>query len=75
MAQIKKPNQKLKPYLVLQYLLKHTDEENVISAEKIALNLNADYGIDAERRSVYKDIEEINKILQSRGSHMRPFAV
>lgn len=62
-ARGKKPNQKLKPYLVLQYLLKHTDEENVISAEKIALNLNADYGIDAERRSVYKDIEEINKIL------------
>ena len=28
----KKPNQKLKPYVVLQYLLKYTDENNVATA-------------------------------------------
>ena len=36
----KQPNQKLKPYLVLQYLLKYS-----------------------ERRSIYSDIEEINKAM------------
>ena len=56
----KKPNQKLKPYLVLQYLMLNSDESHTISAEKIAEALQ-NYGIDAERRSIYKDIEEINK--------------
>lgn len=56
----KKPNQKLKPYLVLQYLMLNSDENHTISAEKIAEALQK-YGIDAERRSIYKDIEEINK--------------
>ena len=46
----KKPDQKLKPYLVLQYLLKNTDENNVISAPKIAEHLKVFYGIYAERR-------------------------
>lgn len=54
----KKPNQKLKPYLVLQFLLRETDENNVVTADDIVAYLN-EIGIDAERRSVYKDIEEI----------------
>ena len=58
----KKADQKLKPYLVLQYLLKYSDENNVISAPKIVGYLQ-EYGIYAERRSVYKDIEEINKAM------------
>lgn len=58
----KQPNQKLKPYLVLQYLLKQTDEDNVASATQIRDYL--DYcGIYAERRSIYRDIEDINKIM------------
>jgi hypothetical protein len=56
----KKPNQKLKPYLVLQFLLRETDENNVVTADDIVAYLN-EIGIDAERRSVYKDIEEINR--------------
>ena len=28
----KKANQKMKPYIVLQYLMKHTDENHVASA-------------------------------------------
>lgn len=59
----KKVNQKLKPYLVLQYLLRHSDENNTISAPNIAGYLQEICGIDAERRSVYKDIEEINKAM------------
>ena len=33
----KKQNQKLKPYLVLQYLLRQSDENHVISAENIEM--------------------------------------
>ena len=58
----KKPNQKLKPYVVLQYLLKFTDENNVATAFDIIGYLKEDCDIDAERRSIYRDIEEINTV-------------
>lgn len=58
----KKPNQKLKPYLVLQILMKNTDEDHVMSSAEIVDALD-EMGIDAERRSIYTDIAEINKAL------------
>lgn len=58
----RKPNQKLKPYLVLQYLLKYTDEDHPADAYRICDYLQ-ELGIDAERRSIYSDIDEINKVL------------
>ena len=58
----KKPNQKGKPYVVLQYLLKNTDEDHIATAFDIIAFLEDECGIDAERRSIYKDIEEINKV-------------
>ena len=58
----KKNNQKLKPYLVLQYLLKNMDEDNVASAFDIIGFLD-DCGIYAERRSIYRDIDDVNKIM------------
>ena len=57
----KQANQKLKPYLVLQYLLRETDENHLVTADNIVSYLELDCGITAERRSIYKDIEEINK--------------
>ena len=57
----KKPNQKLKAYLVYEYLKKNSDEENTVSATDIISYLQ-ERGIDAERRSVYRDIEDINKL-------------
>lgn len=57
----KQVNQKIKPYIVLQYLLKMTDDEHVQSAVEICAYLN-ECGISAERRSIYRDIEEINKV-------------
>ena len=59
----KRDHQKIKPYLVLQYLLEHTDEEHTVSAADIVAYFQEYYGIDAERRSIYKDIDEINKVL------------
>ena len=57
----KQNNQKMKPYLVLQYLLKNTDENHTQSAYDIMEYLG-ECGISSERRSIYSDIEEINKI-------------
>lgn len=59
----KQPNQKMKPYLVLQYLLKNSDENHTVSAPDIVAFLQDDCGIYAERRSIYRDIEEINKAM------------
>ena len=59
----KKNNQKLKPYLVLQYLLRHSDENHHINAYEIVSYLQDECGIYAERRSIYRDIDEINKAL------------
>lgn len=55
-------NQKLKPYLVLQILMRETDENHVLTAPEIAGKLRI-MGIEAERRSIYRDIAEINKAL------------
>ena len=55
-------HQKLKPYMVLQYLLRHSDEEHVVTAPDIAADLKVTYDIDAERRSIYRDIHEINLV-------------
>lgn len=59
----KRDHQKIKPYLVMQYLLDHSDEEHTVSAAEIVAYFQEYYGIDAERRSIYKDIDEINKVL------------
>ena len=59
----RKPDQKMKPYLVYQFLLKKTDENHFVSAEEIVGYLQEACGIDAERRSIYKDIDAINKAL------------
>ena len=58
----KKKDQKLKAYLVLQYLLKYTDENNPVTAFDIIAYL-AECGIDAERRGIYRDIDDINRIM------------
>ena len=59
----KKNNQKMKPFLVYQYLMRHTDENHVIRADDICLAMTETYGIDAERRGIYRDIDEINKAI------------
>lgn len=48
-------NQKLKLIYVLDILKKYSDEENPLNAIDIAEKL-AEYGIDAERKSIYNDI-------------------
>ena len=59
----RKQNQKLKTYLVLRYLTENTDENHLIKGEYLAADIEVKYGISAERRSIYRDIEEINKVM------------
>ena len=58
----KKEHQKIKPYVVLQYLLKESDENHIKTGKDIAAFLCVNCGIYAERRSIYRDIDEINKV-------------
>ena len=58
----KKFHQKIKPYVVLQYLLKYTDENHVATGEEIAEAIKLNCEISAERRSIYRDIKEINTV-------------
>ena len=41
----KKNNQKMKPFLVYQYLMRHTDENHVIRADDICLAMTETYGV------------------------------
>lgn len=58
----RKNNQRMKAFLVLQYLLKNSDEAHPAKIDDITNYLQDDCGIAAERRSVYKDIQEINVV-------------
>ena len=59
----KQVNQKLKTYLIMQYFLKNSDEEHPLQMSAIRQFLLDDCGIESERRSIYRDIDDINKIL------------
>lgn len=51
----RRPNQKLKIMRIRDILLENTDEEHPMSVKEIISHLS-DYGIDAERKSIYEDI-------------------
>lgn len=57
----KRDDQKMKPYLVLQFLLKNSDQDNPKTAKQIIAFLK-EGGLTAERRYIYKDIQDINLV-------------
>ena len=57
-----KNDQKKEPYLVYEYLMRYSDANHVVSANELVGYLQ-ECGISAECRSIYKEIEEINKAL------------
>lgn len=67
-----KGNHKLKLLYIRDILKKYSDEENPISAEKICSYLQ-NYGINAERKSVYNDISILSEygynIIRSYGTN------
>ena len=58
----RKNDQKMKPYLVYCYLMQKSDANHVVPASELVAYLE-ECGIHAERRSIYKDIDEINKAI------------
>ena len=69
----KKDYQRMKPYIIYDYLMRNSDEAHTIKIatdrkekadedNSIQTHLNS-LEIHAERRSVYRDIEEINQML------------
>ena len=54
--------QKYKSILVLQVLLKYTDNDNPLTAKKIKERLLDDYGIEAEEHSIRRDIKELQRL-------------
>ena len=71
----RKSDQKMKPFLVYEYLTRMSDATHVVSANEIVGYLQ-ECGISAERRSIYKDIDEINKaiLLTTRDNYNLPIA-
>ena len=54
----KKPNQKLKILYLMKILLEKTDEKHLLTSQQIIEELSL-YGINAERKSIYDDIEAL----------------
>ena len=69
----KQPYQRLKPYIIYDYLMHNSDEAHTVKAsrshkEKVEDDTSIQtyldtLGISSERRSIYKDIEEMNQML------------
>ena len=59
----KRNNHKMKPFFVYDYLMRRTDATHVVSAKNIVEYLYVNYGIKSEYRSIYKDIEEVNRAI------------
>ena len=71
----RKSDQKMKPFLVYEYLMRASDASHVVTVNDIVGYLQ-ECGISAERRSIYKDIEEVNKaiLLTTRDNYDIPIA-
>ena len=72
----KRNNHKMKPFFVYEYLMRETDVTHVESAKDIVAYLWENYHIKAEIRSIYRDIEEINRavLMTPRNSAENPKA-
>ena len=60
----KAQGQKYKSLLVMQYILKHADEDHPVTIGEIEEHLSK-YGIPAERRSIYRDIKDLMELLNT----------
>ena len=53
-------NQKLKMLYLVKILSEETDEAHGLSAQEIIARL-ADYGVNAERKTLYTDLEDLER--------------
>ena len=75
----KRPGQKFKSLLVMQYILKYADDEHPVTIADIEGHL-LKYGIEAERRSIYRDIHDLmdeisEKVKEQFGVRLEPEVV
>lgn len=59
----KRENQKYKALLVAKYLMEFTDENHSCTANELIDYLKYEHGIEAERRSIYRDIAALRDVL------------
>lgn len=52
-----KPDAKLKLLYIKEILEKYTDENHILNAAEITEKLSQQYGVECERKSIYKDID------------------
>ena len=84
----KKPYQRLKPYIIYDYLMHNSDEAHTIKISSSRKESDEEdtsiqtyletLDISSERRSIYKDIEEMNQmllVLEGKASTMEAAAV
>lgn len=57
----KKSNQKLKLLYLLKILMEKTDTDHTLTVQQMIQELNK-YGISAERKSIYDDIESLKTL-------------
>ena len=55
-------DRKKRPICLYKILYKYTDEENSITMGEILERLRSDYGIDAERKSIYDDLRVLEAL-------------
>lgn len=60
----RREGQKLKSLLVWQILLRHTDENHPLRAEKIVELLEDEYGVTSGEHSVCRDIKELQRLYE-----------
>ena len=54
-------DQKLRTLYLMQILLEETDEDHIMNASQLIEQLNMKYGMDADRRTIYSDIEVLER--------------
>ena len=59
----RKKHQKMKPFLIYEYLLRESDEEHPLKTKDIIQYLEQEFDIAAEARSIYRDVQEINRVI------------
>ena len=70
----KQVDQRMKAFLIYEYLLYHSDENNVVTNKRLRDHLKG-LGISSERRSVCKDIDAINQAVLMTQRHTKAFYI
>ncbi len=70
----KSENQKLKILYLMQMLLNETDSDHTLTVGEIIEKLSSQYGIQAERKTIYKDLENLREYgLDIKSDRSKPF--